>query len=76
MWVDLCNLLERSGAELNFMNGREPYEERAKAGERTGAIVQVTWPRETVGRDEEARAALGKNTLIDPTPNTAVGSNR
>ncbi len=69
-------LLERSGAELNFMNGREPYEERAKAGERTGAIVQVTWPRETVGRDEEARAALGKNTLIDPTPNTAVGSNR
>ena len=61
---------------MSFANGREPYEQMAKTGDRNGAIVQVTWPRDTVGRDEEARAALGKNTLIEPAAGIAVGEGR
>ena len=57
-------LLERTGAEINFANGREPYDARAVTGERSGAIVQATWIRAQVGREAEARAALGQNTPI------------
>ena len=38
-------LLERSGAELKFANGADPYQNLTDQIDRRGAIVQVTWPR-------------------------------
>ena len=46
-------LLERTGAELDFANGRGP-------AQHLGAIVTVTWPRNRIEAD--AGAALGENT--------------
>ena len=56
-------LLERSGGEITFANGREPFEAFATPGERAGAIVEVRWAR-TAFADAEAQksAALGENT--------------
>ena len=65
-------LLERSRAEITFANGREPYEALAQPGERSGAIVEARWPRAGIGRETEARAALGDNVLIDPTSSPGV----
>lgn len=61
-------LLERSGAEITFANGREPYEALAQPGDRTGAIVEARWLRTTVDRKAKARSALGENTLIEGVP--------
>lgn len=59
-------LLERSGAELSFANGSDPFDTPPVAGERTGAVVEARWRRETlswtVGSD---RAALGENRPIE-----------
>ncbi len=41
-------LLERSGAELEFANGSDPYQTLSDHPERRGAIVKVTWPRNLV----------------------------
>ncbi len=41
-------LLERSGAELEFANGSDPYQTLSDHPERRGAIVKVTWPRKLV----------------------------
>ncbi|MBO9412240.1 MULTISPECIES: sensor histidine kinase RegB [unclassified Ruegeria] len=41
-------LLERSGAELDFANGSDPYQTLSENPERRGAIVKVTWPRNLV----------------------------
>ncbi|MDX1743821.1 MAG: ActS/PrrB/RegB family redox-sensitive histidine kinase [Ruegeria sp.] len=41
-------LLERSGAELFFANGSDPYQNLCDNPERRGAIVQVSWPRKLV----------------------------
>ena len=41
-------LLERSGAELNFANGSDPYQTLSNNPERRGAIVRVSWPRKLV----------------------------
>ncbi|WP_298499930.1 sensor histidine kinase RegB [uncultured Maritimibacter sp.] len=38
-------LLERTGAELTFANGRDPYDGEPRPGLREGAIVEVVWPR-------------------------------
>ncbi|MDJ1015946.1 MAG: ActS/PrrB/RegB family redox-sensitive histidine kinase [Paracoccaceae bacterium] len=55
-------LLERSGAEMTFANGREPFEEAAVAGTRGGAIVEAKWTRERIGATGQAdRVALGEN---------------
>ena len=40
-------LLERSGAELSFFNGRDEYS-RESADARKGAIVNVVWKREDI----------------------------
>jgi two-component system sensor histidine kinase RegB len=37
-------LLERSGAELSFANGADPFLTRAEHANRSGAIVEVRWP--------------------------------
>ena len=52
-------LLERSGATLRFANGSDDR----KAGDRTGAVVEVTWPRRMLNtRDHEQ--PLGQNPQI------------
>ena len=55
-------LLERSGAEIVFTNGSDPFLKDAERPERRGAIVDVTWGRTDVGPAETAPArGLGEN---------------
>lgn len=41
-------LLERSGAELEFANGSDPYQHLSDNPDRRGAIVKVEWPRNRI----------------------------
>ncbi|MBJ6372000.1 sensor histidine kinase RegB [Sedimentitalea arenosa] len=50
-------LLERSGAELSFANGSDPYQPDKLKTERRGAIVEVVWPRPKID------AQLGENAV-------------
>jgi len=59
-------LLERSGAELSFANGRDPYLVSGEQPEKCGAIVEVVWPRAKIdARSAENAAPMGKNRLLD-----------
>jgi two-component system sensor histidine kinase RegB len=59
-------LLERTGAELNFANGTDPYTGASCPGERCGAIVQVVWPRGEGGIEAAERSpALGENVRFE-----------
>lgn len=59
-------LLERSGADLTFANGREPFEEPPGAGIPAGAVVECRWPRpEMPGDLRTDRKALGANITIE-----------
>ncbi len=60
-------LLERSGAELSFANGGDRFKSHDSHAARTGAVVEVRWPRSRIdqGRPGERRA-LGKNTQFLP----------
>ena len=61
-------LLERSGAGLGFANGREPFEERARPGTRTGAVVDCLWPSARLALDPDvARGPLPENPHVDDT---------
>ena len=58
-------LLERSGAELSFANGRDPGDP-ARLGDRTGAVVEARWNRDIFAdADGSDRAALGANRPIE-----------
>ncbi len=58
-------LLERSGAELSFANGRDPFEPVSKEGERAGAVVEARWRRDSISEPPSSdRAALGENRPI------------
>lgn len=50
-------LLERSGAELSFANGSDPYHQISGQRERCGAIVEVVWPRSRID------AHMGENDI-------------
>lgn len=55
-------LLERTGATLIFANGTDPYTGKPNPGEKSGAIVEVTWPRGEGGIDAPERLpTLGQN---------------
>ena len=55
-------LLERSGAELSFANGCDPFLSGSERPERCGAIVLVEWPRSEISRSKaEAQDAVGEN---------------
>ncbi len=55
-------LLERSGAELSFANGCDPFLSGSERPERCGAIVLVSWPRNAISRSKsEAKLAVGEN---------------
>lgn len=55
-------LLERSGAELSFANGGDPFLKQSERAARSGAIVEVIWPRERICVAPEA--PLGGNVPI------------
>ncbi|MEM8553300.1 MAG: ActS/PrrB/RegB family redox-sensitive histidine kinase [Pseudomonadota bacterium] len=60
-------LLERSGGELTFSNGRDPFSKKEQpAGSRSGAIIEVTWPMDRIGRftSTAGSVALGENEPI------------
>jgi len=50
-------LLERSGAELAFVNGTDPYQTVSDQKDRRGAIVEVVWPRSKID------AQVGENAV-------------
>ena len=58
-------LLERSGAELSFANGSDPFEPVAPSGVPTGAVVEVTWPRARIVPSGAGNSfAIGENRPI------------
>ncbi|MEL6292873.1 MAG: ActS/PrrB/RegB family redox-sensitive histidine kinase [Pseudomonadota bacterium] len=58
-------LLERSGAELSFANGTNPYSGDGSPSSKIGAIVEVIWPRETIdARGGANPVPLGENQQI------------
>ncbi len=59
-------LLERSGAELSFANGGDPFLSAADQPEKCGAIVEVTWPRHKIdAKSGDTPALTGLNQPID-----------
>lgn len=58
-------LLERSGAELSFANGGDPFLGVDDQPEKCGAIVEVTWPRRKIdARTGDTPVPLGSNQPI------------
>jgi len=58
-------LLERSGAELTFANGRDPHAGPTNPGQRSGAIVEVVWPLAAISADKTGmHHGLGQNEQI------------
>lgn len=56
-------LLERSGADVSFANGSDPFLTTAERPARCGAIVEVVWPlAEIIAKDQ---GVLGENTPIE-----------
>ena len=51
-------LLERSGAELSFANGKDPYSSAPEDGTHVGAIVEVVWQRSKID------ARVGENAIL------------
>jgi len=59
-------LLERTGAELNFANGTNPYTGLARPGSKSGAIIEVTWQRKGSGIEAAERTpVLGENVQFE-----------
>ncbi len=58
-------LLERSGAELSFANARDPFGDTVADPERSGAVVEVTWPRDAIVSDPVDMQRLGENRPIE-----------
>jgi two-component system sensor histidine kinase RegB len=59
-------LLERSGAELSFANGSDPFAPRKGNDPRRGAIVEVVWPRRKIDAVHgETPVPLGQNRPLE-----------
>ena len=59
-------LLERTGAELSFANGSDPYQTLTQQKERRGAIVEVMWPRSAIDAQTlENAIPIGLNERIE-----------
>lgn len=56
-------LLERSGAELSFSNGSDPFLTSAESPARCGAIVEVVWPISSIAATPTD--SLGENIKIE-----------
>ncbi|WP_068116163.1 sensor histidine kinase RegB [Tropicimonas marinistellae] len=58
-------LLERSGGELTFSNGADPFLTESERPDRSGAIVEVVWPRSDISDEDIAKGeGLGENLRI------------
>lgn len=58
-------LLEQTGADLSFANGGDAFVPPDHRAERSGAFVEITWPRDRVVPDTaNERVALGQNQPI------------
>ena len=59
-------LLERTGGELSFANGCDPFLKGQERPMRCGAIVQVIWPRSAISRSKsQAQQAIGENKPLE-----------
>jgi two-component system, sensor histidine kinase RegB len=59
-------LLERTGAELSFANGSDPFLSHDERPARGGAVVEVVWQRRAIAADEgPERGGLGENRAIE-----------
>ncbi|WP_407493844.1 sensor histidine kinase RegB [Pseudooceanicola sp. MF1-13] len=59
-------LLERTGAELSFANGVDRYGRFGHNSERSGAVVEVVWPRTKIdARKGETPVPIGENQIIE-----------
>ena len=56
-------LLERTGAEINFANGRDPFSAQYGGQIGFGAIVEVVWPRARIDARVNTQA-VGRNERI------------
>jgi len=55
-------LLERTGADLTFVNGSDPFLNSDEMPTRSGAIVEVIWPRKLIEQDhDQEHGPLGEN---------------
>ena len=61
-------LLERTGAELSFANGADPAAPRDRRPERSGAVVEVAWPRRKID------ARTGEDPVSIAGPNRPIGA--
>jgi len=60
-------LLERTGAVLTFSNASDPFLTHAELPERSGALVELHWPRKRISTgSNEKLGALGDNQPIGP----------
>lgn len=59
-------LLERTGAELSFANGRDPFLTQGENPERCGAIVEVVWPRAKIEATDQDRPKTAQNQPLAP----------
>ncbi len=58
-------LLERTGAELSFANGSDPFLPDGNKPEKCGAVIEVVWSRSDSGLEVRAsRQPLGENQPI------------
>lgn len=58
-------LLERTGAELTFANGSDLFLEGEALSQKSGAIVEVSWPRERLlPETDRVSEGLGENQPI------------
>ncbi len=59
-------LLERTGAEITFANGSDPFLSVEETPQRRGAIVEVIWPRKAIEQDAAlVHGPLGKNAPLE-----------
>ncbi|MCE8005538.1 sensor histidine kinase RegB [Aestuariivita sp.] len=59
-------LLERTGAELSFSNGTDPFQNITSDSNRRGAIVEVVWPRAMIdAQSGHNTVPLGSNKPIE-----------
>ncbi|MDX1780750.1 MAG: ActS/PrrB/RegB family redox-sensitive histidine kinase [Thalassovita sp.] len=59
-------LLERSGAELSFANGRDPHMPVCPNSSKCGAIIEVVWPRRKIDAETgDTRVPMGENRPLE-----------
>ncbi|WP_149789415.1 sensor histidine kinase RegB [Lutimaribacter pacificus] len=58
-------LLERTGAELSFANGHDPFLAPSEHPERCGAIIEVVWPRDRIDLRASGLPVTARNAPLE-----------